>query len=142
MGWEEGEVGREGGPTHPIPASRVILWFRCKVYFTQSPYLPTASGNDPPHQGSVRQFPRQGAPPPFQKFQSPQWAILSSLNNMLTIFCMFCVSEGRESWSRLGLKTKGTKTLGLVLNFGTCLVSDEFFGTVSSRSRLIGLIFT
>ena len=27
----------------------------------------------------------------------------------------------------LGLETKGTETLGLVLNFGTCLVSDENF---------------
>ena len=27
----------------------------------------------------------------------------------------------------LGLETKGTKTLGLVKNFGTCLVSDENF---------------
>ena len=36
-------------------------------------------------------------------------------------------SEGRESRSHLGLETKGTETLGLVLNFGTCLVSDENF---------------
>ena len=36
-------------------------------------------------------------------------------------------SEGQESWSRLGLETKGTKTLGLVQNFGTCLVLDEIF---------------
>ena len=36
-------------------------------------------------------------------------------------------SEGRESRSHLGLKTKGTKTLGLILNFGTCLVMDENF---------------
>ena len=41
-------------------------------------------------------------------------------------------SEGRDSQS----------CLGLVLNFGTCLVSDKKFGTVSSRSRLVGLIFT
>ena len=27
----------------------------------------------------------------------------------------------------LGLETKGTETLGLILNFGTCLVSDENF---------------
>ena len=32
-------------------------------------------------------------------------------------------SEGRESWSRLGQETEGTKTLGLVQNFGYCLVS-------------------
>ena len=55
-------------------------------------------------------------------------------------------SEGRESRSHLGLETKGTETLGLVLNFGTCLVSVssrmKIFGTVSSRSRLVGLIFT
>ena len=55
-------------------------------------------------------------------------------------------SEGRESRSRLGLETKGTETLGLVLNFGTCLVSVssrmKIFGTVSSRSCLVGLIFT
>ena len=46
----------------------------------------------------------------------------------------------------LGLETKGTETLGLVQNFGTCLVSVssrmKIFGTVSSRSRLVGLIFT
>ena len=46
----------------------------------------------------------------------------------------------------LGLDTKGTETLGLVLNFGACLVSVssrmKIFGTVSSRSRLVGLIFT
>ena len=27
----------------------------------------------------------------------------------------------------LGLETKGSETLGLVLNFGTCLVTDENF---------------
>ena len=32
----------------------------------------------------------------------------------------------------LGLKTKGIETLGLVLNFGTCLVS------VSSRMKILG----
>ena len=41
----------------------------------------------------------------------------------------------------LGLETKGTETLGLVQNFGTCLVSVspqmKIFGTVSSRSRLV-----
>ena len=46
----------------------------------------------------------------------------------------------------LGLETKGTETLGLVQNFGTCLVSVKsrmkIFGTVSSRSRLVGIIFT
>ena len=36
-------------------------------------------------------------------------------------------SEGRESRSSLGLETKGTETLGLVLNFGTCLVSGRKF---------------
>ena len=36
-------------------------------------------------------------------------------------------SEGRESRSCLGLKTKGTETLTLILNSGTCLVSDENF---------------
>ena len=29
--------------------------------------------------------------------------------------------------ARLGLETKGLKTLGLVLNLGTCLVLDENF---------------
>ena len=52
------------------------------------------------------------------------------------------ISEGRESQSRLGLKTKGTETLGLVLNFGTSRVSDENFWAVLSRSRLVGLILT
>ena len=46
----------------------------------------------------------------------------------------------------LGLETKGSETLGLVLNFGTCLVSVssrmKIFGTVSPWSRLVGLIFT
>ena len=32
-----------------------------------------------------------------------------------------------SSWSRLCLETKGTETLGVVQNFGTCLVSDEEF---------------
>ena len=34
MGWEEGEVGREGGPTHPIPASRVIYLCGLGVKYT------------------------------------------------------------------------------------------------------------
>ena len=38
-----------------------------------------------------------------------------------------------------GFETKGTETLGLVLNFGTCL---EIFGTVSSRSHHVSLFFT
>ena len=41
----------------------------------------------------------------------------------------------------LGLETKGTETLSLVQNFGTCLVlvssQMKIFGTVSSRSRLV-----
>ena len=49
-------------------------------------------------------------------------------------------SEGRESRSRLGLETKGTETLGLVLNFGTCLVSSRI--KILGQSRLVGLIFT
>ena len=57
-----------------------------------------------------------------------------------------CDSEGRAFWSRLGLKTKGTETLGLVLVSYKILelVSSQMkiFGTVSSRSRLIELIFT
>ena len=52
---------------------------------------------------------------------------------------LLLVSEGQEYWSRLGLETKGTETLGLVPNFGTCL---KIFGTVSFWSRLVGLIFT
>ena len=48
-------------------------------------------------------------------------------------------SEGRESQSHLGLETKGTKTLGLVQNFGTCLVSDEIFFL---QSRLVCFNFT
>ena len=56
------------------------------------------------------------------------------------------LSERGESQSGLGLETKGTRTLSLVLNFGTCLVSVssrmKIFGTVSSQSRLVGLIFT
>ena len=51
-------------------------------------------------------------------------------------------SLGLVSVSRL----KVPETLGLVQNFGTCLVSVlsrmKMFGTVSSRSRLVGLIFT
>ena len=46
----------------------------------------------------------------------------------------------------LGLDTKGTETLGLVLNFGNCLVSVsswmKIFGTVLSWSRRVGLNFT
>ena len=41
-----------------------------------------------------------------------------------------CNSEGRESRSRLGLKTKSTETLCLVQNFGGCLLS------VSSRMKI------
>ena len=40
-------------------------------------------------------------------------------------------SEGRESRSRLGLETESTETLGLVS------VSLQFYGMVSSRSRLV-----
>ena len=43
-------------------------------------------------------------------------------------------SEGWESRSRLGLETKGTNTLGLVQNFGTCLVS------VSSQMKIFGTV--
>ena len=56
--------------------------------------------------------------------------------------------EGRESRSRLGLETKGIEPLGLglVLNFGTCLLSVspqmKIFGTVLSRSRLVCFNFT
>ena len=47
-----------------------------------------------------------------------------------------------SSRSRLGLETKGTKTLGLVQNFGTCLVSDEKFwdSLVSFASILLSLV--
>ena len=41
------------------------------------------------------------------------------------------ISEGRESRSRLGLETESTETLGLVS------VSLQFYGMVSSRSRLV-----
>ena len=56
--------------------------------------------------------------------------IISLLGGNKTTLCLH--SEGRESRSHLGLETKGTKTLGLVLNFGTCLVS------VSSRMKFLG----
>ena len=51
--------------------------------------------------------------------------IMSEMHNYQLIS-----SEGRESWSRLGLETEGTKTLGLV-SVSSCLLQ---FYSVSSRS--------
>ena len=44
--------------------------------------------------------------------------------------------------SSLNGSTKGTETLGLVQNFGTCLVSENNFGKVSSRSRSVCFNYT